>query len=111
MAAAVIEALFEGNDDYDFDADPGAVVLWFTDDPALNAQTRSRLLEATDLEHSRLQVIDTDFQADALSPGKVYFLNAQKLGKNSLLVRNAPEARNDLFPLSRSVPPECPRAQ
>jgi len=110
MAAAVIEALFEGNDDYDFDADPGAVVLWFTDDPALNAQTRGRLLEATDLEHNRLQVIETDFQADALSPGKVYFLNAQKLGKNSLLVRGAPEASNDLFPLSRSVPPDL-RAQ
>jgi len=110
MAAAVIEALFEGNDDYDFDADPGAVVLWFTDDPALNAQTRGRLLEASDLEHSRLQVIDSDFQADALSPGKVYFLNAQKLGKNSLLVRGAPEAGNDLFPLSRSAPPDL-RAQ
>lgn len=38
MAAAVIEALFEGNDDADFEADPGAVVLWFTDDPTLNEQ-------------------------------------------------------------------------
>lgn len=110
MAAAVIEALFEGNDDYDFEADPGAVVLWFTDDPALNAQTKGRLLEASDLEHSRLQVIENDFQADALSPGKVYFLNAQKLGKNSLLVRGAPETNNDLFPLSRTVPPDL-RAQ
>ena len=38
MAAAVIEALFDGNPDYDFDSDPGAVVLWFTDDPSLNEQ-------------------------------------------------------------------------
>lgn len=106
MAAAVIEALFEGNDDYDFDADPGAVVLWFTDDPALNAQTKGRLLEASDLDHSRLQVIENDFQADALSPGKVYFLNAQKLGRNSLLVRGAPEDNNGLFPLSRTVAPD-----
>ena len=30
MAAAVIEALFDGNADYDFDSDPGAVLLWFT---------------------------------------------------------------------------------
>lgn len=110
MAAAVIEALFEGNDDYDFEADPSAVVLWFTDDPALNAQTRGRLLEASDLDYSRLQVIDNDFQADALLPGKVYFLNAQKLGKNSLLVRGAPASNNDLFPLSRTVPPDL-RAQ
>ena len=34
MAAAVIEALFDGDDDFDFEADPGAVVLWFTDDPS-----------------------------------------------------------------------------
>ena len=33
MAAAVIEALFDGNPDHNFDSDPGAVALWFTDDP------------------------------------------------------------------------------
>ena len=44
MAAAVFEALFHGDDDFDFEADPGAVVIWFTDDPALNEQTRFRLL-------------------------------------------------------------------
>ena len=48
MAAAVVEALFDGNDDFNFDADPGAVVLWFTDDPSLNEQTRFRLMEAGD---------------------------------------------------------------
>ena len=48
MAAAVFEALFHGDDDYDFDADPGAVVIWFSDDPSLNEQTRFRLMEASD---------------------------------------------------------------
>ena len=58
MAAAVIEALFDGNDDLDFQADPGAVVLWFTDDPSLNEQTRFRLMDASDqIAHSRLEVI------------------------------------------------------
>ena len=33
MAAAVIEALFFGTTTFDFDADPGAVVIWFSDDP------------------------------------------------------------------------------
>ena len=32
MAAAAFEALFHGDDDYNFDADPGAVVIWFSDD-------------------------------------------------------------------------------
>ena len=92
MAAAVIEALFEGNADHNFDADPGAVVLWFTDDPALNEQTRYRLLEAADrISGSRLEVIENTFNQEKLNPGKVYFLNAQKLGKKSLLVRGARE--------------------
>ncbi|MBZ0144655.1 MAG: DEAD/DEAH box helicase family protein, partial [Rhodocyclaceae bacterium] len=92
MAAAVIEALFDGSPDHDFALDPGAVVLWFTDDPALNEQTRFRLFEAADrLSHSRLSVIENSFNQQKLDPGKVYFLNAQKLGKNSLLVRGAPE--------------------
>ena len=40
MAAAAFEALFHGDDDYSFDAAPGAVVIWFSDDPSLNEQTR-----------------------------------------------------------------------
>ena len=38
MAAAAIEALFYGNDELDFEPDPGAVVIWFSDDPNLNDQ-------------------------------------------------------------------------
>jgi len=37
MAAAVFEALFFGSDDYEFEPDPGAVVIWFSDDPSLNS--------------------------------------------------------------------------
>ena len=82
IAAAVIEALFDGNADHDFDPDPGAVVLWFTDDPSLNEQTRFRLLDAADrIARSRLVVIENFFNQEKLEPGKVYFLNAQKLGK------------------------------
>ena len=92
MAAAVIEALFDGNADCDFDSDPGAVVLWFTDDPALNEQTRYRLQEAADrIARWRLEAIGNTFSQEKLNPGKVYFLNAQKLGKKSLLVRGAGE--------------------
>jgi hypothetical protein len=92
MAAAAIEALFEGDPDFDFEADPAAVVLWFTDDPSLNVQTRSRLMEASDrLTAARLVVIENTFNQEKLEPGKVYFLNAQKLSKNAMLVRGALE--------------------
>jgi type III restriction enzyme len=91
MAAAVFEALFYGDDDYDFEADPGAVVIWFSDDPSLNEQTRFRLTEAADrLNPNDLVVVENTFDQETFDPGKVYFLNTQKLGKKSLLVRGDP---------------------
>lgn len=88
MAAAVFESLFYGNDDYDFEADPGAVVIWFSDDPSLNEQSRWRLQEASDkLTISDLVSVGNSFAGEKFQPGKIYFLNTQKLSKNSLLVR------------------------
>ncbi|MEV0070805.1 DEAD/DEAH box helicase family protein [Amycolatopsis sp. NPDC050768] len=88
MAAAVIEALFYGNSTFDFEPDDGAVVIWFSDDPNLNDQTKFRLMEASEkLTHSDLVTIAPPFAKPQLDPGKVYFLNTQRLGKNSLLTR------------------------
>lgn len=96
MAAAVIEALFYGDDDFEFEADDGAVILWFTDDPSLNEQTRAKLLDAADrISSSRLKVIGSKFSQKKLEPGNVYFLNSQKLSKNSLLVRGASVSSQD----------------
>ena len=103
MAAAAFEALFHGDDNYDFEADPGAVVIWFSDDPSLNEQTRFRLMESSDrLNHSDLVVVQNTFNQAKFEPGKVYFLNTQKLGKKSLLVRGFdPEEHNPAFPEMR----------
>ncbi|WP_410473454.1 DEAD/DEAH box helicase [Guyparkeria sp. TX1] len=88
MAAAVFEALFHGDDNFDFEPDPGAVVIWFSDDPALNAQSQFRLREASDrLTLSDLVIVQNTFNREKLEAGKVYFLNTQKLSKSSLLVR------------------------
>lgn len=97
MAAAVFEALFYGNDEFDFDADPGAVVIWFSDDPSLNEQTRWRLEEASDRIRSGtdLVVVEHPFVRRRFDAGKIYFLNTQKLGKKSLLVRGF-EGEDDL---------------
>jgi type III restriction enzyme len=107
MAAAAFEALFYGDDSFEFEADPGAVVLWFSDDPALNEQTRFRLMEASDrLKFTDLVVVQNTFNRENFEAGKVYFLNTQKLGKNSLLVRgHDPEEEHaksgQLFPETR----------
>jgi type III restriction enzyme len=95
MAAAAFEVLLNGNDEFDFQADPGAVIIWFSDDPALNEQTRFRLLEASDrLKLNDLEVVQNTFNREKFQPGKVYFLNTGKLRKDSLLVRgHDPEER------------------
>src|SRR6185436_4903638 len=103
MAAAVFEALFHGDDYFEFDRDPGAVVIWFSDDPSLNEQTRFRLMESSDrVQHTDLVVVENTFNRAKFDAGRIYFLNTQKLGKSSLLVRGFddegtfPEMRPDL---------------
>ncbi|MDP1707549.1 MAG: DEAD/DEAH box helicase family protein [Gammaproteobacteria bacterium] len=103
MAAAAFEALFHGDDEYEFDADPGAVVIWFSDDPSLNEQTRFRLMEASDrIRHTDMVVVENTFNRAKFEAKKIYFLNTQKLGKNSLLVRGFEgEGDGGLFPETR----------
>lgn len=89
MAAAVIEALILGSDEFDFPADPGAVVLWFSDDPSLNEQSRARIQAAASELDWRMISITNDFRETEFRPGNVYFLNTQKLSKSSNLVKGA----------------------
>lgn len=84
IATAVIEAMLHGSSDFGFDGDRRAAFLWVTDDPALNRQTRNKMLAGSDLlQPSRLTVLDNDFLDSTLSAGRVYFLNVQKLSKTS----------------------------
>jgi hypothetical protein len=107
MAAAAFEALFHGDDEFGFEADAGAVVIWFSDDPSLNEQTRFRLMEASDrINHTDMVVVENTFNRAKFEAGKIYFLNTQKLGKNSLLVRGFDQEEleakaGDLLPETR----------
>ncbi len=86
VAAAVVEALFHGSSDLDAAPDPNATFLWITDDPALNRQTRNKMLDASDLLlPGTLIEIDDGFLEEQLAPGRCYFLNTQKLAKTSRL--------------------------
>jgi type III restriction enzyme len=109
MAAAAIEALFWGNETFDCVPDPGAVVLWFSDDPSLNKQTFNRLRQASEkFTYSNLEHIEPPFAKPRLEPGKVYFLNTQKLTRSSLLTRGHVETTTngqELIPgLAASAP-------
>lgn len=94
IATAVIEAMLHGSADLEVGADPRATFLWVTDDPALNNQTRNKMLQASDLlQNARLQILDNDFLDSELGPGRVYFLNIQKLSKNAGLAQGGRNLR------------------
>lgn len=94
IATAAIEALLFGSSDLDMDPDPRILFLWITDDPALNRQTRGRMQDASELLTPwSLPEIDEAFQDETLAPGRVYFLNTQKLSKTSRLAQSGTNAR------------------
>ncbi len=72
VATAVIEAAIYRSADLDVAQDPRATFLWVTDDPALNRQTRNKMLAASDLlDPKRLVVLDNDFLDRELHAGRV----------------------------------------
>jgi type III restriction enzyme len=109
IAAAVIEALFFGSDRFDFEPEPGAVVIWFSDDPNLNDQSRFRLMQASEkLTWQRLVHVRPPFAMRQLERGKVYFLNTQRLSRTSLLTRGFVESDVDaeLEGFKTAAPPD-----
>ncbi|XKH58419.1 DEAD/DEAH box helicase family protein (plasmid) [Citricoccus nitrophenolicus] len=88
IATAVIEAVLYGSQDLDTDPIEDVAFLWVTDNDSLNKQTRDRMLQASDvIQVNQLNVIDRGFDQERLAPGKVYFLNTQKLGKSTTYVK------------------------
>lgn len=95
MCAAMIEALFFGDDDLGLMPDENAVVLWLSDSPSLNEQTSVRFSNVADkladsiLDRRHLVTITNDFGAahDILEPCHVYFLSKDLLSKNGLLTK------------------------
>ncbi len=98
IATAVIEALLFGSADLDTDADGRTTFLWITDDPALNRQTRGRMLDASELLTPwSLREVDESFPDADLAPGTVYFLNTQKLSRTSRLAQGGTNQREVSF--------------
>ncbi|WP_371629720.1 DEAD/DEAH box helicase family protein [Streptomyces sp. NBC_00341] len=81
MAAAVIEQLMFGGGGHA--GNPRLSVLWVSDNPSLNEQTRDKFMRfSSRFTIDRLPVIgDEDpLNAPSMESGKIYFLNTQKLG-------------------------------
>lgn len=94
MATAAIERILEGDEDNP--PERNAVFLWISDQPEINEQTKRKMLHASSLlSPSNLTVIDSSFDQEQLAPGQLYFLNTQKLGRNSSLVKAIGDKRHN----------------
>lgn len=97
IAAAAIEATLHGSDEFDIEAEPGAVFLWVSKDPALNEQTLARFKQHADqIPLSNLVMLDKSYSAESLEAGKVYFINPQKLASTGGFVKRT-DTRNVTF--------------
>ncbi len=84
IATRLVERILEGDDQAEPDSD--AVFLWITDLPELNRQTYNKMIDTSDvLSPLAMEIIDSSFNRRMLSPGRIYFLNTQKLGRDKLL--------------------------
>lgn len=96
MAIAAIERLLVGDE-----ADPRAVVLWMSDSPSLNEQTRERVNTMSDKLNDAMSfetITGKNFKdIDRLNEGHVYFLSRQMLSRTSLLSRGGEHGNGRTF--------------
>ena len=86
VMTALFESIFFG--EARFEPQPDAAILWISDMPELNAQTRMKIESKSDrIRPRQLVTIDATFDAETLSGGHIYFMNTQKLGSEKLLTR------------------------
>ena len=86
VMTALFENIFFG--EAQFEPQPEAAILWISDMPELNAQTRMKIESKSDrIRPRQLVTIDATFDAETLSGGHIYFMNTQKLGSEKLLTR------------------------
>lgn len=82
IAAGLLELLYDG--DEQTAPRPDLTVLWVTDDPSLNEQTKRKMLKASTGIHPRQLVkVTNSLDQEVLDKGKVYFVNIQQLGKGA----------------------------
>ena len=96
----VMTALFEdilfGTDE--LEAQPDAVILWISDMPELNEQTRLKIESKSDrIRVRQLVTVDSTFDAEQLAGGNIYFMNTQKLGTEKLLTRKGDRRQHTIW--------------
>jgi type III restriction enzyme len=92
VMTALFEAILDRPDDQlawplDWKPQPDAVILWVSDMPELNEQTKLKIESKSDRVYrvNQLITIDAHFDEPRLIGGCIYFINTQKLAVNQPL--------------------------
>ncbi len=88
IMASLIESIFFGDEVYP--EQPEAIVVWLSDSPQLNEQSKDKIdLKADKIRLGQcVTVQDDSFDQEVFDDGHIYFLNTQKLGKSSNLTKH-----------------------
>lgn len=88
IMAALIESIFFGDESYA--EQQKAVVIWLSDSPQLNEQSKLKIDSKADKIRlgQCVTVSEDSFDKEFFEDGHIYFLNTQKLSKTSNLTKN-----------------------
>lgn len=88
IMSALIESILYGDDTYA--EQPNAIIVWLSDSPQLNEQSKLKIDSKADkIRLSQCVTVSEDsFDRETFEDGHIYFLNTQKLSVSSKLTRN-----------------------
>ncbi|MCQ4620719.1 DEAD/DEAH box helicase family protein [Corynebacterium sp. CCUG 71335] len=95
IATSVFERILIPSDDRV--EDENAVILWLSDNPDLNEQSRYRIETASSDLATRTVTLDSSFNLPTFERGCIYFLNTQKLGKGTKLTGGRKDTQDPLI--------------
>lgn len=88
IMASLIESIFFGDENYA--EQPNAIIVWLSDSPQLNEQSKLKIDSKADkIRLSQCVTVSEDsFDKETFENGHIYFLNTQKLSTSSKLTKN-----------------------
>lgn len=88
IMSALIESILYGDDTYA--EQPNAIIVWLSDSPQLNEQSKLKIDSKADkIRLSQCVTVSEDsFDRETFEDGHIYFLNTQKLSISSKLTKN-----------------------
>lgn len=88
IMSALIEAILFGDEQYM--EQPDAIIVWLSDSPQLNEQSKQKIDSKADkIKLSQCVTVTEDsFDKEMFEDGHIYFLNTQKLSVTSKLTKN-----------------------